>query len=482
MDTPQQIFEVFKPNSMLSINEFKTIDRGGHFILIVPSSGAWTTVTNTDIELIKILSTPKTISELREIEDKDNNRRLSEIIDNLFYSGIIKINGKDITMIKDGKNSDSDNTPSLLILKYTNACNLKCDYCYYYDIHFNIREMLPNEYVYKMVDLLKRIDDNRHCICFHGGEPLLRFNDITICVSELKKKHSNIEFSIQTNGTLLTPSIADYLKEEGFSVGISIDGIDNETNILRPYANKQPSIQDTLIAIDNCISAGVIPGVISVLTTKNCNRVIDIIDKLSSKGVKAFHFNYFFPGGRGENKEDLSVSIDELLETKTKMLLYINDYNSKRPQEEHISERHTRNMIRRIAQIDQLPYMCAQSPCGSGRKILTLVPNGDIYPCDDFSTEQLFRIGNVNATTDLKQTLAESKAVKLCQSHSVENIAKCRNCVYKRLCISHCCSDSYHFTGKFNSPHSTCEFMQQYIPTVMDFLHNGRIQIENLIN
>ena len=135
-----------------------------------------------------------------------------------------------------------------------------------------------------------------------------------------------------------------------------------------------------------------------------------------------------------------------------------------------------------MAQIDQLSYMCAQSPCGSGRKILTLVPNGDIYPCDDFSTEQLFRIGNVNTTTDLKQTLAESKAVKLCQSHSVENIAKCRNCVYKHLCISHCCSDSYHFTGKFNSPHSTCEFMQQYIPTVMDFLHNGRIQIENLIN
>lgn len=479
MDTPQQIFEVFNSDSSLSLNEFKIIERSSYYILIVPSTGAWATVSKTDIELISLLNSPKTISEFKKIED---SRRFSEIVDNLFYSGIIKINGKDITMINAEKKSNSDNTPSLLILKYTNACNLKCDYCYYYDIHFNNREMLPNEYVYKMVDLLKCIDDNRHCICFHGGEPLLRFNDITLCVSELKKKHSNIEFSIQTNGTLLTPSIADYLTKEEFSVGISIDGIDNETNILRPYANKQSSIQETLTAIDNCINAGVIPGVISVLTKKNCDRVIDIIDKLSSKGVKAFHFNYFFPGGRGANQEDLSVSIDKLLETKVKMLLYINDYNSKRTKEKHISDRHTRNMIRRMAQIDQLSYMCAQSPCGSGRKILTLVPNGDIYPCDDFSTEQLFRIGNVNTTTDLKQTLAESKAVKLCQSHSVENIAKCRNCVYKHLCISHCCSDSYHFTGKFNSPHSTCEFMQQYIPTVMDFLHNGRIQIENLIN
>ena len=308
-------------------------------------------------------------------------------------------------------------------------------------------------------------------------------NDIKKCILELRRKNRDVDFSIQTNGTLLTHDIADFFKKEKVSVGISVDGIDEKTNILRLYPNNSPSIQETLIAIENCINAGVTPGTISVLTKKNYKKTIEIIERLSSMGVKAFHFNYFFPGGRGENKEeDLSVSIDDLLDVKTKMLLYINDYNSMRPKEEHISERHTRNLLRKMARIDQLPYMCAQSPCGSGRKILTLVPNGDIYPCDDFSTDPLFRIGNVNDISNLSQALEESKAVNLCQSHCVENIPQCKSCLFKRICISHCSSDSYHFTGKFNSPHSTCGFVKQFIPTLIDLLYKGRIQIENLIN
>ena len=178
-----QILEVFKSDSVLSLNEFKIIDKDNYQILIVSNTGAWATVANTNMDLISTMCAPKTISELKGIGNQD---RINEVLDHLFYSGILKINGKDISMIKNEQESSSDNTPSLLILKYTNACNLKCEYCYYYDTHFNINEKLPNNYVYKMVDLLAGFDGNRPCICFHGGEPLLRFNDIKTLVSTKK--------------------------------------------------------------------------------------------------------------------------------------------------------------------------------------------------------------------------------------------------------------------------------------------------------
>lgn len=111
-----------------------------------------------------------------------------------------------------------------------------------------------------------------------------------------------------------------------------------------------------------------------------------------------------------------------------------------------------------------------------------MTPSGDIFPCDDLSSYYNFKIGNITEIDNIEDTIKKSVAIKLCQAHRIENIEECRNCIWKRICVSHCCTDSYNYSGKFNSPHSACEFIKQFIPTVIDLLYKGRIQIENLIN
>jgi len=475
------IFKSFRGETIVSLNSFQMVQKDKYHLVINPDTGAWLTVSESDKGYLDFLSLPKTLNEIKKIPQQNN--RLKEFVDELFYSGIIKVNGKDVFMLKE--KSQEPKLPLFWVLKYTNSCNLRCAYCYSYDKHIKERIDLPNEYIYKVSDLIGTTSkEHRLCFCFHGGEPLTRYRDIVECVNELRKRRKeDVEFTIQTNGTLLTPQIAKYLKDEDFSVGISVDGFNEETNILRPYANHKTSIYKTLDAIKNCVEVGITPGVISVMTNNIYDKSLDIVRNLSELGIKSFHFNHFIPSGRGENKEkDFSIPTKDILDIRLKMLLFINDYNASKEKNEHISERYTSNLIKRLTQQRHLSYMCAQSPCGAGRRILTLAGNGDVFPCDDLGTIPEFKIANINNINDLESTLNTSKSVMMCQTHCVENIPQCRDCLYKKLCISHCCSDSYHYTGSFYAPHSACEFIKKFIPAVIDLLYKGRIQIENLID
>ena len=481
MEERISIFTNLREETKISLNPFQILTKDGYYLVLIPETGAWATIATSDKILLDYLSTPKTLREI--IEFKQYHACASDFIDNLFYSGIIRVNEKDIFMLKEG--NEEPDLPLFWVLKYTNACNLRCAYCYSYDANIKGQVSLPNEYVYKVSDLIKTSDDNHKlCFCFHGGEPLIRFRDIVECVDELKRRRNgNVEFTIQTNGTLLTPQIAKYLKKEEFSVGISVDGFNEETNHLRPYANHKTSVHRTLMAIKYCVDAGITPGVISVMTNNISDKSIEIIKNLSELGIKSFHFNHFIPSGRGENKEkDFSISIKDILDIRIKMLLYINDYNASREKSQHISERYTRNLIRRLTQQRSLSYMCAQSPCGAGRRILTLAGNGDVFPCDDLGTISRFKIAHINDIRDLKTTLKESESVKLCQTHCIDNIPQCKECIYRNMCISHCCSDSFHYTGNFYAPYSACEAIKEFIPTVIDMLYKGRIDVENLID
>lgn len=482
MNERVSILSSLTEDTVISKKKFSTVIKDNYYLLIDSTTGAWSTISYNDKCVLDFIEKPQTIKSLKVLQHKNT----SDIIDSLFYSGLVQVNGKDIFMIKPSQEEIEikKSLPLFWVLKYTNACNLRCQYCYAYDQNEKNRKNLPNEFIYRIPELIgETTEGNNLCLCFHGGEPLIRFNDIVECVTNLRKKYGRrIDFNIQTNGTLMTHKIARFLKDENFSVGISVDGFDEETNRLRQYANHKSSINGTLKAINYCHELGIRPGVISVMTNNIHFRSTEILEKLSLMGIKDFHFNHFFPSGRGEGKvKDFSISTEQLLKTRVNMLLYINDYNSNKDRDKHISERYTSNLIKRLVKSESLFYMCSQSPCGAGRRILTLNFDGNIYPCDDLGNTPLFKIDHINNITDLRKTLATSTAVSLCQSHCVENIPRCNECLYKRICISHCCSDSYHYTGKFNSPHSACDFIQQFIPTVIDLIHKGRIKVENLI-
>ena len=120
----------------------------------------------------------------------------------------------------------------------TNACNLACDHCYL--PHHKNQGALTYEQWVRVLDqyeqLLKKLRmQPRVTLC--GGEPLL-CPFLPALLKEIRSRFGFCELSVQSNGTLVTSSIAELFKSLNVSVQISVDGPDaaRHDNIRGPGA------------------------------------------------------------------------------------------------------------------------------------------------------------------------------------------------------------------------------------------------------
>lgn len=123
------------------------------------------------------------------------------------------------------------------------TCNLNCTYCYYLhkesgrfvdcdDSSCRSKQSSParmsDELLEKFIaDYIAAQEDEPVVFNWHGGEPTLLGLDFFRKVIELERKYANgkrINNDLQTNGTLLDESWCEFLKENNFFLGLSIDG------------------------------------------------------------------------------------------------------------------------------------------------------------------------------------------------------------------------------------------------------------------
>ena len=117
--------------------------------------------------------------------------------------------------------------PMFVMLKPVGSrCNLGCDYCYYLDRGSRgvMDERLLDLFIRQYIE-----SQNTPQVLFtwHGGEPLLKPLAFYRKALELQRRYAGgrrIDNCLQTNGTLLTEEWCEFLRDNRFLVGISIDG------------------------------------------------------------------------------------------------------------------------------------------------------------------------------------------------------------------------------------------------------------------
>lgn len=110
-------------------------------------------------------------------------------------------------------------------------CNLDCRYCYYLDkseIYGGREPRMSLEMLEKAVKSYIEANENDEVMFnWHGGEPLIMGIDFYRKAVEFEKKYAagkTVYNTVQTNGVLLDREWADFFRENGFLVGVSIDG------------------------------------------------------------------------------------------------------------------------------------------------------------------------------------------------------------------------------------------------------------------
>src|SRR5579871_4450701 len=115
-------------------------------------------------------------------------------------------------------------------------CNLDCRYCFYLEKESLYQEERKEQPSWQMPDAVLETYIRQYIgqqeipeisFAWQGGEPTLlgvRFFRKVVALQRQYAGGKRILNAIQTNGTLLDAEWGDFLAEEGFLVGLSIDG------------------------------------------------------------------------------------------------------------------------------------------------------------------------------------------------------------------------------------------------------------------
>lgn len=321
---------------------------------------------------------------------------------------------------------------SLMIKPASSACNLNCRYCFYRDVSNNRQEhnfgMMSKETSEIIIEkALDYADGSSVAFTFQGGEPMLAgidfYKNFAKHVKEINTKSSKIFYAFQTNATNINDEWAQFFAENGFLIGVSLDG-DFDRNKYRKYDTGESSFNKIIKAI-NCLKRNNVQfNIISVLTGYSAQHAEEIYSFFRSKGFKHLQFvPCLRPFGSNENSE-LYMTAEQYADFLIKTFrLYVQDYANGR----YTSIRLFDNWVRLY--LNQPAEQCGVS--GHCSKQFVAESNGNIYPCDFYCTDE-YLLGNIKEKTF--EQMAQSETAQNFINESLFISDKCKNCRYYAIC------------------------------------------------
>lgn len=183
----------------------------------------------------------------------------------------------------------------------TQTCNLSCVHCYAKSTAQIYENELSTEEAKTFIQSVA--DFKSPVLLFTGGEPLLRKDFLELATFA---RECGVRPTISTNGTLITPELAQAIKNIGVGyVGISIDGLENTNDTFR---KTKDAFKKALAGIRNCVAVGQKVGLRFTITKHNYKELPDIFRLLEDENINRICFYHLVYSGRGKDimKDDIS--------------------------------------------------------------------------------------------------------------------------------------------------------------------------------
>lgn len=175
-----------------------------------------------------------------------------------------------------------------LTIAPTMACNFCCPYCYEKGQAYTT---MSDETIDQLVSFVKDNYPNisELFVGWYGGEPLLGIDKIQIITERLKgaiPEGCGYRSSIVTNGYLLTPEVAQLLKECGVSdAQVTLDGSRKDHDSRRILHNGSPTYDRILANVKDCAD------ILSISIRSNVDRTniasaTELLDYLEKNDIK----------------------------------------------------------------------------------------------------------------------------------------------------------------------------------------------------
>lgn len=190
-------------------------------------------------------------------------------------------------------------------ISVTNHCNLSCRHCYR-----DVRKAFADEFsTAELIELLHQVRDQARrlgrepSVVFSGGEPLSR-GDLGLLV---RVAHSlDIVTYINTNGTLVTPEIAQALRDWGImAVQVSLDGPTADTH---DRVRGRGNFERTLQGVQHLLEVGIeVMYKVTLMPGINSDRIPEFYELANRQGVQVLSFARLIAIGPGARLQQLTI-------------------------------------------------------------------------------------------------------------------------------------------------------------------------------
>lgn len=346
----------------------------------------------------------------------------------------------------------------------TEKCNLRCTYCYVNkDIGLTIDDKVIDNLNDFLINLKNKYDIPYLTVDLFGGEPLLEWEKtkriINIVNNFMKKERIIGNISLFSNATTFTEKKLLFLKENKVNIPISLDGGKSTHDKCRIYPNGKGSYENALKGIklyckiynknlnECCFKF--------MLSPDNIGLVIDSIKELMKDGI--YKINSSIIRDDIWNKENLL----NLKKFYNKYITFL-----------------TESFFSSTPFLDTgllVPYYNIidgrKTFCSAGKTSLTIVPNGDIYPCQRLYNNRFIKtkMGNIFYGVDDYNSISN---IYTCFSHDIS--PKCRNCDLYGVCYGQCFSAIMEAGHKniCEPIEGVCEGLKIFYNASIDYINN----------
>jgi len=351
---------------------------------------------------------------------------------------------------------------NFLIKPASSLCQLRCRYCFYEDIAENRAEgsmgMMTRETAQLLVDRAFEASERGGYVsfAFQGGEPTLAgldfFRDFVAYVGEKCPPGVQTGFSIQTNGILVDDAWAKFFAQNGFLVGISMDGYKDLHDMNRVDAQGKATWNRVTKALEALKRNKAMYNALCVVTSACSRSPRKAYDGLKKLGVDYMQFiSCLDPIGVERGSLAHSLTPDAYGKFLKQLFdVWFEDWRRGQYRSVRLFDDHVHMFTGRSA------GTC--STCGRCGSYFVVEGDGGVYPCDFFVLDQ-WKMGTLQENT--LEELANGDAAKKFLAWGLEKPEECAGCRWRSICNGGCKNDWYNDSeGK---PHNYfCESFKTY--------------------
>jgi uncharacterized protein len=336
-------------------------------------------------------------------------------------------------------------------LHVTNGCNLRCPYCYINKSAQPMDEQTGRAAVAAVISSAARNGFRAVKLKYAGGEASLNYR-LVISLHDYARQLAaesglHLYATLLSNGVRLPADLVDICKAEGIRIMISLDGVGEEHDVQRFFANGRPSFHLVDRTIANLIEQGLSPHLSVTISKRNADSLADVIRFALERNL-TFSLNLFRDNECASSFTDLRYEEQAMIAALLKAFRAIEEYLPRW------------SVLGSILDRGQL-LAPRQRSCGVGHDYVVIDQHGQVAKCH---MEIERTLGSVFASDPLQLVRQDtSTALNLI----VDEKDGCRDCMWRYWCSGGCAVATFRATGRYDVKSPNCNIYKAIYPEAL---------------